>query len=347
LADPVPAARILREVCAAETREVALDEHDRPIAVRLSRLTEERPLHLGQRVTGRLRTIALPQGGGYVELDDHAGEAFLRLQEGHGLTEGQSLEMRVVAEPREGNKLARVALADKAPEGLATAPWGSVTVEPVEPGNHLVAHAFDIVIAPTVQLPGGGFLTLERTRALSAADIDTAGRTDSGRAANRALKANLDAAAELARQVRLRNLGGLVVLDCVSPVNRDAGKQVRDMFLSVFRQVSGQQVRALLPSEFGLMEASVEWAETPMAERLLGHSGDKDARAVCFDGVRLLEQEARAKRMDRLCLDLPADAHAWLEWSGAPLKRALAGTYGDRFTYDSTNPKSPIVFTVP
>ncbi|WP_321489494.1 ribonuclease E/G [uncultured Hyphomonas sp.] len=343
----MPAARILQEVCAAETREVALDETGRPIAIRLTRLTEDRPVRIGQPVTGRLRATALSQGGGFVELDGGAGEAFLRLKEGHGLTEGQSLQLQVAAEPREGSKLARVALADKAADTRTQAPWGTAPVEQVEPGDQTVAMAFDLAVSDTVPLPGGGNISLERTRALVAVDVDTSGRTDTGRAASRALKVNLDAAAELARQIRLRNLGGMIVMDCVSPLNREAGKQVRDRFSTVFRAVSSQSVKALLPSELGLLQASVEWAETPLAERLLDTSGQKTPRTVCFDGLRRLEQEARAKRMDRLCLDLPRPAFDWLQQAGADLRQALAEKYGDRFTYDSTDPKHPLVFTAP
>ena len=343
----MPAARILQEVCAAETREVALDETGRPIAVRLTRLTEDRPVQIGQVMTGRLRTISLPQGGGFVELNGRAGEAFLRLQEGHGLTEGQSLEVRVVAEPREGSKLARVALADKSKGFRFLNPWDTAKAERVEPGDETVAMAFDMVISETVNLPGGGNITIERTRALVAVDVDTSGRSDTGRAASRALKVNLDAAAELARQIRLRNLGGLIVMDCVSPLNREAGKQVRDRFNAVFRNISDQRVRALLPSDLGLLQASVEWAETPIAERLLAPSGAKSSRTVCFDGFRRLEQEAQAKRMDTLRLDLPGHAFEWLNKEGGKLRQALAEKYGDRFTYGSTDPASPNVTTVP
>ena len=343
----MPAARILQEVCAAETREVALDETGRPVSVRLSRLTEDRPVQLGKTVTGRLRAIALGQGGGFIELDNRAGEAFLRLKEGHGLTEGQSLELRVVAEPREGSKLARVGLADQTPEFSSLKPWDSAQIEQVEPGDHTVAMAFDMVISDAVNLPAGGNITLERTRALVAVDVDTSGRTDTGRAANRALKVNQDAAAELARQIRLRNLGGIVVMDCVSPLNREAGKQVRDRFNQVFQDISSQRVRVLLPSELGLLQASIEWAETPMAVRLLAPSGEKNSRTVCFDGFRLLEQEARAKRMDKLRLDLPEHALEWLNREGTTVRQALAEKYGDRFTYNSTDPKSPLVSVIP
>lgn len=343
----MPAARILQEVCAAETREVALDETNRPVAVRLTRLTEDRPIRIGQQVTGRLRQISLSQGGGFVELDDRGGEAFLRLQEGHGLTEGQSLSLQVAAEPREGSKLARVALPNRTPGVPSSGLWDTAEVEHVDPGDQTVAMAFDMAVSDTVNLQGGGNITLERTRALVAVDVDTSGRTETGRPASRALKVNLDAAAELARQIRLRNLGGIVVMDCVSPLNREAGKQVRDRFTTVFRQISSQRVRALLPSDLGLLEASVEWAETPIAERLLAPSGVKSSRTVCFDGLRLLEQEARAKRMDKLCLDLPGHAHEWLNRDGLLLRQTLAEKYGDRFTYDSTDPKSPVVFTVP
>lgn len=342
----MPAARILQEVCVAETREVALDEHDRPIALRLKRLTEDRPLQLGRLVTGRLRSIALAQGGGFVQLDNRAGDAFIRLQEGHGLTEGQALELRVVSEPRDGHKLARVALASKTPEIRLPSPWGTARREKVAPGNPVVAQAFDTVLSNTVTLPGGGHLTLERTRALIAVDVDTFGRSDAGRPASRALKVNLDAAAELARQIRLRNLGGLIVMDCISPINRDSGKQVRDRFDTVFRGITDQYFRVLEPTDFGLLQASIEWSETPMAERLIAHNGEKASRTVCFDGFRLLERAAMSKPMDRLRLDLPGHAHAWLCGDGKILRQAMAEKYGDRFIYESTNPKAPSVYPV-
>lgn len=337
------AARILREVCVAETREVAFDPSGRPFAARLERLTEARVAQLGQAVSGRLRTISLAQGGGFIELDDHQGDAFLRLKEGHGITEGTRLDLRVVAEPREGNKLARVALASEATELPTSKPWGAFAVEEVAPGDPDVAAVFDSIIAKSVTLPGGGSLSLERTRALVAADIDTSGRTETGRAASRALKVNLDAAAELARQIRLRNLGGLVVLDCVAPINRDAGQQIKTRFETMFRSISDSQCRALAPTELGLLQASVAWGETPLTERLLETNGDMSASSVCYEGFRLLEQEARIQSMARLQLGLPAHAFAWLSASGVDLKRKLAGKYGDRFSYESTNTPAPTV----
>ena len=82
-----------------------------------------------------------------------------------------------------------------------------------------------------------------------------------------------------------------------------------------------------------------------MAERLLSYNGEKASRTVCFDGFRLLERAALARPMDRLCLDLPGHAHAWLLGDGKVLKQAIAEKYGNRFTYESTNPKAPTVVT--
>ena len=343
----MPAARILQEVCVAEKREVALDENDRPIALRLERLTDNRPVRLGLHCSGRLRTINLSQGGGYVELLDHGEDAFMRLKEGHGLTEGQALTVQVVAEARDSHKVARVIQSSDLETAQKMKPWdGHAPLEYVAPGDSTVAHAFDMVISDTVPLPGGGTLSIERTRALIAADIDTAGRRETGRTASRALKINLDAAAELARQVRLRNLGGIVVLDCVGPINRDAGKQIRDRFSTVFRHVSDRACRALLPSELGLLQASIEWAETPIAQRLLNDMGHPSAETICYEGFRLLEQAARAQPMEQQCLSLPQTAHAWLTHAGQPLKTAMAEKYGDRFIYDSTERAAPMVFNV-
>ena len=341
------AVRILREICVAETREVAIDAAGRPIAVRLERLADPRPIRIGAEVSGRLRSISPTQGGGFVELEDGQGEVFLRLKPEHGLTEGMRLQLRIASEPRDGTKLARAVLADE-PLGFdPSLPWSGAPVEDVAPGNPEVEAAFDEILQASVTLPGGGRLTLERTRALVAADVDTSGRSDSGRAANRALKVNLDAAAELARQIRLRNLGGLIVLDCVAPINRDAGKQIRERFTTTFSAISGQSCRTLVPSELGLLQAAIAWAETPMAERLLDKSGERSAMTICHDGFRLLETEARAQPMSRLLLSLPGPALSWLKNAGGALESRLAAKYGDRFTFDTSNTAAPFVSTIP
>ena len=74
----------------------------------------------------------------------------------------------------------------------------------------------EAALVPTVPLPSGGRMTIERTAALVAVDVDTGTHLGAGAVEQAILETNLEAAAEMARQLRLRNLGGLVVIDFVS-----------------------------------------------------------------------------------------------------------------------------------
>ncbi|MCP4328454.1 MAG: ribonuclease E [Alphaproteobacteria bacterium] len=106
-----------------------------------------------------------------------------------------------------------------------------------------------------VDLPGGGSLAVEPTQALTAIDVDTGTRSaDRG---NPVLTANLDAAAEIARQLRIRNLGGLVVVDFVHMRHRDD----RDRVVAALRSAlddDRSRVQVLGISPLGLVEMSRE-----------------------------------------------------------------------------------------
>ncbi|MEH6409456.1 MAG: ribonuclease E/G [Hyphomonas sp.] len=352
----MPPTRILREKAIGETRWLAYDATDRPIALRLDRWSDQDTrAQLGSIAECRIRAIHERQGGAFVELP-RGSEAFMRLAEGHRLTEGQSITVKIVAEARHG-KLARVQLIDlreKAqPQQSAADLWisrlanaANTVPEDVPVGDPNIQAAFEEALSELVTLHGGGTLRIQSTAALVAVDLDTSGRNDNGRAAARALRINLEAARELARQMGLRNLGGAAVLDCVSPINRDAGIKVRDGFLAAFADVSTRQAKALAPSPFGLMEASIAWGETPIADRMLNMAGVPTDETQCLDGLRHLQREARAQPMARFQLNLPERAHAWMTGCGLDLQARLDESFGARLTISPHAKPQPEVFQI-
>lgn len=326
----MPVARLLRERTVGETRWAALDGRGAAVALYLERSSDTGRAVIGARLAGHVRKADAALGGAFVDLGPK-GEAFVRLKPDVRLAEGAAVTVEVVAEARRG-KLARVRIADEAAPALeGVAAWraslkggASAPVEDRAAGDGEVQAAFEDALAARVTLRGGGRMQAERTEALVAADIDTAGRAIKGSRAEAARAINTEAAAELARQILLRGWGGLAVLDCVAPVDKAAGGAVRMAFLDAFKDVSARQVKALAPSEFGLMEISADWQLTPLDERMAG------PEALALEGLRQLEAAARASRMARLQLTLPEAAHGWLVASGLGAEGQLAQTYGGR-----------------
>jgi len=328
----MPIAKLLREQTIGETRWVALDGRGEAAALYLERAHEDaRRAVIGERLGAQVRKLDAGAGGAFVSLGAK-GEGFLRLKPGETFAEGAAVVVEVAAEARRG-KLARVRLAgegDAPASGVAG--WraslnggAAAAVEDRAAGDSEIGAAFDEALSASAVLRGGGRLQSERTEALIAADIDTAGRNARGGKAAAALAINLEAAGTLARQMLLRGWGGLAVLDCVAPVDKDAGGRIRAAFLEAFREISGRQVKALAPSPFGLMEISADWQVTPLAERM-----QDGPQRVALDGLRQLEAAARAQRMGRLSLALPPPALAWLAQSGLSAEARLAQTYGAR-----------------
>lgn len=173
--------------------------------------------------------------------------------------------------------LAEAVLADVdgAPELLVDAPspheeawreWADPAPDEVVEGfeEHGVLEAIDAVLTPRVALPGGGHLMIEPTRALVAVDVNTGADTSPAAA----LKANIAAARDLPRQLRLRGLGGQVVVDFAPMPKKD-------------RLVLEQQLRAAFKTEAA--ETSLAgW--TPLGLYELVRKRDRVALAALLAG---------------------------------------------------------------
>lgn len=157
------------------------------------------------------------------------------------LPQGAGLILRSGATPDEADairddilamsELARAVLADATggpellvegdgPHALAWREWTGPAEVDAEPGGferHEIAERIEALRAPTVALPGGGSMVIEPTTALVAVDVNTGG--DTSPAAG--LKANIAAFRDLPRQLRLRGLGGQIVIDPAPVVKKD------------------------------------------------------------------------------------------------------------------------------
>jgi Ribonuclease G/E len=336
---PIPGGRVLLERAVGETRAVGVDGDGVVFGLYIDRASDAgRRVQFGNVFDGRVSALTPQQGAVFVELDSGI-EVMVRPTSSVALAEGQRVTVRIISEAHRG-KLARAVLYNGPVSGLSglqrwqsRLPGGdALELKEVQIGDAVVADAFEDALRRQIFLPGGGRITLSPTPALTAVDVDTAGRKDSGRAASRALNINRLAACSLALEIARRRIGGLVVLDCVAPLNSDAGKQVRNAFLTAFTAFSDRQVKCLAPSALGLMELSLQRREAPIRDILLDADGCPTAETTCLDALRRLAVEARAYPMARLSLHLPEASKAWFDECGLNLQRAIDGMFGARIS---------------
>ncbi|TVR49813.1 MAG: ribonuclease E/G, partial [Rhodobacteraceae bacterium] len=118
---------------------------------------------------------------------------------------------------------------------------------------------------PTVQLPSGGYIVIGITEALVAIDINSGRATREGSIEDTALKTNLEAAAEIARQLRLRDLAGLIVIDFIDMEERKNNAAVEKMLKDKLKS-DRARIQVGRISGFGLMEMSRQRLRPGMLE---------------------------------------------------------------------------------
>lgn len=145
---------------------------------------------------------------------------------------------------------------DPAPDELVTEPGGFA--------DHGVDDLIDALAAPRVALPGGGHIMIEPTRALVAVDVNTG--PDTSPAA--ALKANIAAARDLPRQLRLRGLGGQIVVDFAPIPKKD--RAILDQVMRAAFKPEGADVNLAGWTTLGLYEMTRRRDRLPLSELLAG-----------------------------------------------------------------------------
>jgi Ribonuclease G/E len=198
--------------------------------------------------------------------------------------------------------------------------------------------AQDEALATLFALPGGGEVAIERTRALTAVDIDI-GERAGGDAKRVTRAANLAAIALAARVLRLKGQGGLVVIDLAGRGHDGAA------LLAAARQAFAPDNPgvALGPiSRFGTLELTVPRRARPVLELLADVAGRPTVRTTALALVRALEREAGADGGARL----EAAAHPGLASAAAPLVEVLKRRIGARVAVRADDAVAPGAYVI-
>ncbi|KXV78849.1 ribonuclease E, partial [Gluconobacter japonicus] len=126
----------------------------------------------------------------------------------------------------------------------------------------------DAMFSPTARLKSGGYLVINQTEALVAIDVNSGKSTSQRNIEETALRTNLEAAEEVARQLRLRDLAGLVVIDFIDMESRRHNAQVEKRLKDSLR-TDRARIQVGHISHFGLLEMSRQRLRPSIAESLL------------------------------------------------------------------------------
>jgi ribonuclease G len=200
--------------------------------------------------------------------------------------------------------------------------------------EHGVSAELERALRSKVWLPGGGYIVINQTEALVAIDVNTGRFVGKNQLEETLLKANLDAVREIVRQIRLRDLGGIVVVDFIDMEERKSRREVMRALEQELRK-DRSPTKLLSVNEFGLVILTRKRVKQSL-ERLLmqpcpycsGSGQVKSVSTVCteiYDEVRGLAPDVRGQR---LVLRVSPDVARALAGEEAPVLRALAGLVG-------------------
>lgn len=170
----------------------------------------------------------------------------------------------------------------------------------------------------TVKLPSGGELVIDYTEALVSIDINSSKATKGGDIEETAYQTNLEAADEIARQMRLRDFGGLVVIDFIDMSSSRNRKDIEQR-LADATKIDRARVQIGRISRFGLLEmsrqrlrASIDEATHQICPRCKGQGSIRGIQSQSLSILRLIEEEAMKDRSARITGELPVSIATYL-----------------------------------
>jgi len=169
-----------------------------------------------------------------------------------------------------------------------------------------------------VHLPSGGSIVIDHTEALVSIDINSARSTRGSDIETTAFNTNLEAADEIARQMRLRDVGGLIVIDFIDMESQKNQRAVEDRLRDAVKQ-DRARIQIGRISRFGLLELSRQRLRPSISEstnivcpRCSGMGVIRSVESLALAILRLIGEEARKDRTAKVIAQLPVDVATYL-----------------------------------
>jgi ribonuclease E len=181
-----------------------------------------------------------------------------------------------------------------------------------------IEHQIESAYARTVQLPSGGAIVIDQTEALVSVDVNSARAIKGGDIEETATRTNLEAADEVARQMRLRDLGGLVVIDFIDMEESRNRRDVENRLRDALRQ-DRARVQFGTISKFGLMEMSRQRLRPTLSEgasvpcpRCGGSGHIRDTESSALQILRIIQEESLKDSTASVLCQVPVDVASFL-----------------------------------
>jgi len=181
-----------------------------------------------------------------------------------------------------------------------------------------IEHQIESAHAREVRLPSGGVIVIDHTEALTAIDINSARATKGSDIEATAFHTNLEAAEEIARQLRLRDLGGLIVIDFIDMESNRNQREVEDRLRDSLRY-DRARVQTSKISRFGLLELSRQRLQPSLSEsnympcpRCSGIGHIRGIESSALHILRIIQEEAMKESSAVINVQVPVDVATFL-----------------------------------
>ncbi|NOY62789.1 MAG: Rne/Rng family ribonuclease [Gammaproteobacteria bacterium] len=169
-----------------------------------------------------------------------------------------------------------------------------------------------------IRLPSGGAIVIDHTEALIAIDINSGRATQGSDIEETALTTNVEAAEEIARQLRLRDIGGLIVIDFIDMNPARNQREVENRLKNALK-VDRARVQTGRISRFGLLEMSRQRIRTSLGEhsedvcpRCLGHGRIRSTESLALSILRVIEDNAMKEGTGKIIIHVPVNIATFL-----------------------------------
>jgi ribonuclease E len=181
-----------------------------------------------------------------------------------------------------------------------------------------IEHQIESAYARTVQLPSGGAIVIDHTEALVSVDVNSARAIKGGDIEETATRTNLEAADEVARQMRLRDLGGLIVIDFIDMDESKNRREVENRLRDALRQ-DRARVQFGSISKFGLLEMSRQRLKPALSEgasipcpRCGGAGHIRDTESSALQILRIIQEESMKDNSAAVHAQVPVEVASFL-----------------------------------